>query len=149
VKLDKTDRRLTVLVWMSFGVLLALTLFALFGYPRIVQSAADSNAIRVSSELSGCRAGYRASIDRASADLDGAKATLEATTFRGLVAVVLNDDTTLQSIVEQADDLNAAVDRAQAALEQAVTDYEALIQQSRQDPDQFLDQCHRDQGDQG
>jgi hypothetical protein len=135
------DRRLNALVAVSMITAVVVLLGALVFGPKILSNASTSKALERSSELSGCRAGYRVKIDDAVAHLQASKARLDTLTNRGLEASVRDDVSDLAEIVPLLGPARDEVQQYADELEVATELYSDRVTLSREDPGDFLKLC--------
>jgi hypothetical protein len=135
------DRRLNALVVVSVFLAVAVVIGALVLGPKIRSTASTSKALERSSELAGCRAGYRVKIDDAVAHLQASKARLDTLTNRGLEASVREDVTELTAIIPLLAPARDEVERFAAELEDATDLYSVRLTLSREKPGDFLKLC--------
>jgi hypothetical protein len=138
---DRTDRRLTRLLGLSTAVLVAVLLFAVIAVPAIFRGRDSSAAVERGTNLQACRSIAHTAVDQANTVLTDARADVENLTSLGLSALVRNDPATLDK-----DDANLAtardrVDQAVAELTAANSVYARQVQESKDQPDQFLRDC--------
>lgn len=147
----KSDWILNLLGILSFAVVIAV-LFIALGTSGAVSAVDDGNTVQ------GCRSSYaalvtdaRTQFDIARSDRDSVRAEADTLLLQLARAAILGDS----ERVEELDDLlvpvesklvtaEEKVDRADAHLIAANDDYQAAIERSNQDRDEFVQECRTD-----
>lgn len=137
------DRRLNLLVAVSFLTALAIITFAIVSIPKILSSASTTEALDHQNEVSACRASYRTTlVDDPMATLQVARARLDERTNAGLEAVARGDDDSLAALLDNLPALRDRVEQAAVALEDGTTAYRELVALSASDTEAFLVRCN-------
>lgn len=136
------DRRLNLLVLVSFATAAAVLLFAIITIPKIISSASTTEALDRQNEISACRAVYRTTlVDDPMATLQVARARLDERTNAGLEAVARGNDEQLDALLDNLPELRDEVEAAAVELEQGTAEYRRQVAMSSTDPDGFLVAC--------
>lgn len=127
------------------NVVIALTVlvvaFLAVGTPAVIQSSNTTRQIQRGNDLQACRSIANADVTRARATLDERGVDSDVLINRFVEAVIARDTETLRSLRDQLPDIRSALVAAADDLRSKTDLYNAAVQLSSQDPDQFLTNC--------
>lgn len=138
---NRSDAVLSVMQPVTIVVTTIILILAIAGVWAGFNTNSTARQIRDSREAADCRDQYRFDIDEALGRLMEAKSSLDVLTAAGLEATVAEDDAALAAVLEDYPPARADVLLKIEDLEEAVQAAEAAAALSTNDPEGFLKQC--------
>lgn len=133
-----SDKAMRMMGYLTAALVVAMMVLLGMSIPNISE---NTQASRRTDDLASCRASYRAEIDDADFAVTVALGEAQTALSKGVVASIRQDPTTLALVAAELETAEEHKVEAYAALEDANATYDEAVTLSREDPDQFLDDC--------